>query len=379
MHVSSAFDSGNIEVLAATDPQDVQLKIRADAGEDHLQWFHYRVTGARGQAVRMRIVNAGAASYPDGWTDYRVCASYDRQTWFRLPTSYADGVLSIEHTPELDSVYYAYFAPYSLERHGDLVAEATTAVDVAYERLGSSVDGRDLDLLRIGDPDPNKRNCWIIARQHPGESMAEWLVEGLLERLLDDENAVGRAIRAAATVYVVPNMNPDGSIRGHLRNNAAGANLNREWQTPTPERSPEVYWVRQRMEQTGVDFFLDVHGDEALPYNFISGAEGIPSWNDAATARQQVYLDALLAVSPDFQTKYGYGVPAPGKANMTMAGNWVGERFGCLSMTLEQPFKDTADTPHAWGWSPERARQFGYAQLDALLALFRSEGLGSTG
>ena len=38
----------------------------------------------------------------------------------------------------------------------------------------------------------------------------------------------------------VPNMNPDGSYRGHLRTNAKGANLNREWKNPTPEYSPEA-------------------------------------------------------------------------------------------------------------------------------------------
>ena len=38
----------------------------------------------------------------------------------------------------------------------------------------------------------------------------------------------------------MPNVNPDGSIRGHLRTNAVGANLNREWKEPTVERSPEV-------------------------------------------------------------------------------------------------------------------------------------------
>ncbi len=41
-------------------------------------------------------------------------------------------------------------------------------------------------------------------------------------------------------VTQVPNMNPDGSYRGHLRTNASGANLNREWKNPTLERSPEV-------------------------------------------------------------------------------------------------------------------------------------------
>ncbi|MEM9455965.1 MAG: M14-type cytosolic carboxypeptidase [Myxococcota bacterium] len=370
MHISSAFDSGNIVVLDGQRPEDVTLEIRPDAGEDHFQWFHFRVTGARDTPLRLRIVNAARVSYPDGWTNYRACASYDREDWFRVNTRWDGKELTIEHTPELDSVYYAYFAPYSHERHGDLLAAAQCEPGVSLERLGASVDGRDLDLLRLGEPADGQRSCWIIARQHPGETMAQWLVEGLLERLLDDDDAIARWLRARATFYVVPNMNPDGSARGHLRNNAAGANLNREWQTPSMERSPEVFLVRERMQTTGVDFFLDVHGDEALPYNFIAGPEGIPSWSDATAARQRLYTDALLNLSPDFQTTHGYPPAKPGEANMTMASNWVGEAFGCLSMTLEQPFKDTADTPHPQGWSPERARQLGYAQLGALRVVF---------
>lgn len=370
MHISSAFDSGNIIVVDASTPSDIQLEIRPDEGEDHFQWFHFRVTGARATPLRMRLTNAGKASYPEGWQGYRACASYDREHWFRVPTRYDAGELVIEHEPELDSVYYAYFAPYSLERHAELIGEAQTVAGVRHERLGATVDGRDLDLLQIGTPGEGKKVCWLVARQHPGESMAQWLVEGLLDRLLDEDDPMGRWLRARAVLYVVPNMNPDGSARGHLRNNATGANLNREWETPSMERSPEVFLVRQRMQQTGVDFFLDIHGDEALPYNFISGAEGIASWTDATAARQQVYLDALVAASPDFQTTHGYPVAPAGKANMTMASNWVGEAFGCLSMTLEQPFKDTADTPHEDGWSPERARKLGGAQLDALRAVF---------
>ena len=42
----------------------------------------------------------------------------------------------------------------------------------------------------------------------------------------------------------VPNMNPDGSYRGHLRTNAKGANLNREWKKPTQEYSPEASLAR---------------------------------------------------------------------------------------------------------------------------------------
>ena len=363
MYISSSFDAGNIEVLDASRPSAVRLKIRPDAGGDHYQWFYFRVIGARDLPLVLQIENAAGASFPRGWEGYRACWSSDLTNWQRTDCAYDGTHLCIRISPPSDSIWIAYFAPYSHERHMALVASSISR-GASYERLGSTVDGRDIDLIKIGTP--AGKPYWIIARQHPGETMAEWLMEGLIDRLLCSDDPVAARLRAESTFYLVPNMNPDGSYRGHLRNNAAGVNLNRQWDAPSRERSPEVLHVRQRMEETGVEFFLDVHGDETLPYNFIAGAEGIPSWTTHFSERQQKFLQAFVLASPDFQTKHGYPVPAPGRANLAIATNWMAERFGCLSMTLEQPFKDTIDHPQPNGWTPERARKLGWAVLSAM-------------
>ena len=65
-------------------------------------------------------------------------------------------------------------------------------------------------------------------------------MQGLLNRLLDKHDALSKKLLRDAVFYVVPNMNPDGTWRGHMRTNAAGANLNLEWAHPTAEQSPEV-------------------------------------------------------------------------------------------------------------------------------------------
>src|SRR5690606_22570865 len=114
-------------------------------------------------------------------------------------------------------------------------------------------------------------------RQHPGESMAEWWAEGALEVLTDPADPVARLLRQNCRLHIVPNANPDGSCRGNLRTNAAGVNLNREWDNPTAERSPEVLALRSAMDESGVDFAMDIHGDEAIPAVFLAGFEGIPS------------------------------------------------------------------------------------------------------
>ncbi|NBU12374.1 MAG: hypothetical protein EBT40_02960, partial [Betaproteobacteria bacterium] len=164
-------------------------------------------------------------SYPGGWPGYKACVSADHVQWRRVAdTSYDGGRLTLRLTPATDTIWLAYFEPYSWERHQALIGRCAVSPLARVERLGASLESRDIDCVVIGSgPLP----VWVIARQHPGESMAEWLAEGLLEALLGDSPAAV-AVRERATVHVVPNMNPDGSVRGHLRCNAAGANLNRE-------------------------------------------------------------------------------------------------------------------------------------------------------
>jgi murein tripeptide amidase MpaA len=363
--VSAAFDSGNIVVRRIGGPQDIELSIRKDHQSDFYQWFHFRLTGAAGQDVTIRIVDLAGSAYPLGWPDYRACVSEDRVLWTRTDTSYEDGTLTIRYRPDTNSAWFAYFAPYSMERHHDLVAEVAQEPGVNVEVLGKTLDGQDLDLVTMGE---GERVVWLYARQHPGESMAEWWMEGVLERLCDPSDPVARRLRQKARFHIVPNMNPDGSRRGHLRTNAAGVNLNREWHAPTLERSPEVYHVLERMKATGVDFALDVHGDEALPHNFIAGFEGIPSITDRQLALLDRYKHVLARITPDFQTAVGYEVAGAGAANLTMSTNAVAERFGCLAMTLEMPFKDAIDHPDpVQGWSPERAKALGRDCLAALL------------
>lgn len=370
LRITDAFDGGNIICRTITDPSNIELEIRKDNQSDFYQWFYFRLSGARHQDCALKILNAGGAAYPKGFEDYRAVASYDRQNWFRVATTYDDGVLTIHHRPDRDAVYYAYFAPYSMERHADLIARVAGDPRVRLEVLGQTLDGQDLDLLTIGEAAAGRKRVWVIARQHPGETMAEWLAEGLLERLLDPNDPVAGRLLEKAVFRVIPNINPDGSRRGHLRTNAAGVNLNRAWQEPSLEKSPEVYLTRQAMHAHGVDFCLDVHGDEALPYNFLASIAGIPSLSEKQTQLSAAYGAALLRANPDFQTDHGYPVPQPGKADLSMCSNFVAETFGSLALTLEQPFKDAANRPDPLhGWSPARAKILGRACLDALLVV----------
>ncbi|GGY53786.1 M14 family metallopeptidase [Pseudoduganella albidiflava] len=365
--ISQNFDSGAIDVVSAENPANIELKLRSDSHADIHQWFHFRVQGVRGTGLNLRFLNAGQATYAKGFEDYSAVASYDGENWFRVPTSFDGEVMTIRHTPDLDSVYYAYFEPYSWERHLRLLGEVAENPVARVLDLGSSVDGRDMNLVVIGDPQAEKK-IWFIARQHPGESMAEWFIEGLIDALLDDANPIARKLLQRCVFYIVPNMNPDGSVRGNLRTNAAGANLNREWMAPTAERSPEVLCVKQKLHETGVDMFFDIHGDEALPYNFVAGNEMLETFTPQQAAAQKAFIERYKNASPDFQDKVGYPVSKYKADVLTLASKYVGHHFQCLSLTLEMPFKDNADlpVPHV-GWNGARSAALGAAILQPVL------------
>lgn len=376
MKIFSNFESGSINVVKADSKDDIQLSIPNDNQSELHQWFHFRLESEAQQPHTIKLLDLANSAYPEGWNGYDVVASYDREEWFRVPSEFDGDTLTFTVIPENQSMYFAYFAPYSYDRHQDLLHLAQSHYNCRLETLGHTLDNRDVSLLVIGDEQATeseeapKKKIWVIARQHPGETMAEWFVEGLVQRLLDETDTVGRALLNKAVFYVVPNMNPDGSARGHLRLNAIGVNLNREWQTPSLENSPEVFYVREKMLATGVDMFLDIHGDEAIPFNFVAGSEGIPSYDARLESLENKFKQALLTVTPEFQDEHGYGKDKPGEANLTVASNWVGEQFNCLSYTVEMPFKDHNKHPDSlYGWSPERSVGFGHDTLAAVLAV----------
>ena len=361
--INAAFDSGNI-VVENVDGTSARLSIRKDRESDFFQWFHFRVACSIGDALELAIAGLAESAYPDGWPGYAACASYDREYWFRLDTSYDAGTLTIQHTAESPILYIAYFAPYSMERHHDLIASVAECEGVTYRCLGTSLEGQPIDCLEMGTGDTQ---VWLYARQHPGESMAEWWMEGALEKLTDTADPHARSLLGKCRFHIVPNMNPDGSRRGHLRTNFAGVNLNREWDNPTAERSPEVLAVRGAMDATGVDWAMDVHGDEAIPAVFLAGFEGIPSLKREQTEKYKAFETALAANTPDFQVDLGYEESAPGQANLSMSTTQLAERFGAVSMTLEMPFKDNRDLPDpVQGWSPERSKLLAHACLQTL-------------
>jgi murein tripeptide amidase MpaA len=121
------------------------------------------------------------------------------------------------------------------------------------------------------------------------------------------------------------------------------------------------------MNKTGVDFFMDIHGDEELPYVFLGGPLEVPSATEEMRTNFRTFQATLQIANPDYKRGYEYPGGAPPNPDLRMAWNYIGETFRCLSILVEQPFKDCE---HALvlnkGWSPERSKKLGASSLIAL-------------
>src|SRR3954471_23840548 len=100
--ISSSFDAGNIRVLNQSDA-GADLEIVKDHMSDFYQWFYFRVAGAAGRDITLRITNCAASAYPHGWPDYKGGRSLDREEWVRTTDPpFADGVLRMKLPPPQD-------------------------------------------------------------------------------------------------------------------------------------------------------------------------------------------------------------------------------------------------------------------------------------
>jgi len=370
MRIESSFDGGNIELIKIDlFSNDVQLNIRKDINADFKQVFYFQALDVKDLACSYRVIDAAEVAYPDAWLGMTVLVSYDGDDWFRIPANFDKKEFSFSFTAKQSNVFFSIFTPYSEKRHQQTITKTLDNENCQLHKVIKSVQGRDVEILRFGKPSTNKPKLWIIARQHPAEAMAEWYTEGLLNRLCTGKDQATQTLLEQAEIYIVPNINPDGSFAGNIRTNAGGLDLNRAWAEPSVEKSPEVYFMLEEMEKVGVDFFLDVHGEEEMNYVFPCGSEGNPGYTDKIAALEAKFYQQYEQNS-EFQSEHKYPLEAFGTADLSIANNHVGQRFDCLSLALEMPFKDNDNQKEPIrGWSSARSMTLGAELVEPLLAV----------
>jgi hypothetical protein len=233
--------------------------------------WHFRLRAKPGSKLTVVINNLdnvwnGKKASPASDKTISFISANGRE-WRAIPTRLLAGhrvQLTVEMTgPEL---YVARVEPYRLSDLDKLMGTIKGHPLVEITRIGKTVEGRDLEIVRVGNPEVPHR-VLLRARAHPWEPGGNWVVQGLIRRLLRDDEAARRYLERYC-VYVLPMANKDGVARGRTRFNLLGMDLNRNWDRPAdpklaPENSALETWVEAMIKKgRRPDLALDLHNDE---------------------------------------------------------------------------------------------------------------------
>jgi Zinc carboxypeptidase len=178
-----------------------------------------------------------------------VAISDDGKAWQNVPTvSLPGNRVQLRVTMTGPTLHLARMEPYRLSDLERLLGSIRAHRLVRIEPIGKTVAGRDLEVIRIGNPAAPYR-VFVRARAHPWEAGSNWVAHGLIDRLLAGDDEAARFLRVY-NVSVLPMANKDGVARGGTRFNLRGVDLNRGWDRPAdPDLSPENAALERWLER----------------------------------------------------------------------------------------------------------------------------------
>ena len=250
------FESGNLASVTTTDSIYFELTTIADTIRGNTRWFYFRITGVQDKYIKVKISNSDVN---------RPMYSYDNVEFVRFTESEAPQENVFQKTFEEDTVYVAYYTPYNYSFLQERFAEWELSEYVTLDTLGFTEKSLPVQEMILTDPtvsDENKLKVWIHARTHPGETPSSWHFDGVMQKLLEDDEVID-FYRKNVIFYLYPFNNPDGVYYGRSRTNYSGVDQERDWDFPDGQTSAAVLLLKNRMKEINsekvISVFLNLH------------------------------------------------------------------------------------------------------------------------
>jgi Zinc carboxypeptidase len=232
--------------------------------------FHFRLHAKPGSVLTLEFKNLDNIynGRPGSVANELKAAvvSTDGKEWEPVPLDRLPGDrVRLTVTMPGPDLYVARAEPYRLSDLENWLASIRPNPLVEITPIGKTAEGRSLEIVRVGRPEAPYR-VFLRARAHAWEPGGNWVIEGLVNRLLQNDAQANNAL-ARYCVYVMPMANKDGVARGRTRFNLRGKDLNREWDRPAdPVLSPENHalesWLEGMIKQGRAPHMaLELHND----------------------------------------------------------------------------------------------------------------------
>jgi len=260
-------------------------------------------------------------------------SSSDGKRWKAVPVEFLEGNrLRLRVRFDGPALYLARLEPYGLGDLERLLDEIRRKRLVEITEIGKTVQGRPLEIVRVGNPKAAHR-VLVRARAHAWEPGGSWVAQGLIRGLLSNDEVARRCLQRYC-LYVVPMANKDGVGHGATRFNLLGKDLNRDWNQPAdPFLAPENHaleeWLKGIAAQgKAPQLALDLHNDEDGKLH----VGRPPVVNIEQYVERMRFLETLLRKHTWFRE--GIYLAPQGVSSGTLGSGLV-ERYGIDGCTLE--------------------------------------------
>ncbi|KAK5639103.1 hypothetical protein RI129_011595 [Pyrocoelia pectoralis] len=316
LRFDSRFECGNLRCVKQIGNLEYELILDSDTNScNGHQWFYFQISNTTAETVyTFNIINflkinsqynygmqplmfsvkdyamqgngwrrsgENIVYYGNNYTDIG-CAKQYRTLSFCTTFKYSN-----------DIIYLAYHYPYTYTRLLTLISSLTNydnsnGIFLKVAKLCNTASCKnELPLLTITASSPVNRRplIFITSRVHPGETNSSWIVEGIINFLLNKENEQARRARELFIFKIIPMLNPDGVIMGNTRSGLNGNDLNRCWLKPHRYKCPEIYFTKKLLEyaknvlRQPISLYLDIHGHSRKKFFFFYGCNPTMSWN----------------------------------------------------------------------------------------------------
>lgn len=225
-------------------------------------------------------------------------------------------------------VYFAHDMLY----HPDRFEEFAARKGLKLLTLCTSLKGRQTPYFEFGD---GEQRIILTARHHACEATGSYVLEGVLEELLENPIENSR-------IFCVPFVDYDGVIDGDQGKNRRPHDQNRDYHPSAAAIYPETGKIREYAYQNGVDYAFDFHspwhkGGVRSDHVYIvrNSLENVEKFETFGKLLEQNVTDKSMKYNReyDYPPMTGWNIPgAQFGANM-----W--KRPGCkLVISLETPY-----------------------------------------
>lgn len=301
--VQSNFEGGSIiqkKMITKQKKTTFILEFEYDtphkSGKDDIasSWFYFSVNHVLFKNCDFFINNAPIL-HNQTWRYYEAMYSYNNKDWKYLKnTKFDSESLSFSIKPTENKIYFAYYIPFKKKDSNAirLMLEESFLTKRNNFRLkkiniGKSVMGIPMFAYKISNKKYEKcnKNLWLLAGQHPNETIGIYTLKGFLLKLLKDNAELCKQYN----IYCVIQCNPDGNYYGKSRLNYKGFNLNRCWIKTKYQECPEVFNLKRAIENYGCNMLIDFHGDEQTKKHFIT-------YNDSYNEKHNQTIEEIKAI-----------------------------------------------------------------------------------